>query len=220
VELSSRHAVHAQKKTVIASEQDRPDVAAARDAFFAEQIRAVPLDQIVVLDETYATTKFTRLRGRAPRQQRLKARVPHGHWKTLTVIAAITTAGVLASATVDAATSGEIFSTYVSDVLVPCLRPGMVVVMDNLSAHKVEGIREAIEGAQCRVVYLPPYSPDFSPIENIFSKFKQQLRTAGAREVPTLMHAIGHALSEVTANDCLGCFIACGYAATNEVKML
>ena len=195
-------------------------MAATRDCFFAEQLKDVPLDRIVVLDETYATTKFTRLRGRAPRRQRLVGRVPHGHWKTLTIIAAITTAGVLTTATVDAAASGDIFTAYVRDALVPALRPGMVVVMDNLAAHKVEGVLEAIEAAGCRLVYLPPYSPDLSPIENIFSKVKQLLRTSGPRSVPDLIEAIGDAFNSVTAQDCRNCFLSCGYPATNELKML
>lgn len=195
-------------------------MAAARDSFFAEQLRDVPLDHIVVLDETYATTKFTRLRGRAPRHRRLIGRVPHGHWKTLTIIAAITTAGVLSTVTVDAATSGEIFRAFIQDALVPVLQPGMVVVMDNLSAHKVAGVREAIQASGCRVVYLPPYSPDLSPIENIFSKAKQRLRSSDARKVPDLVVAIGDAFRSVTAEDCMNCFLDCGYNATNHVNVL
>ena len=165
----------------------------------------------MVLDESYATTSFTRLRGRSPRHQRLRAKAPHGHWKTLTMIAAITVKGVLAATTIDAATDAEVFRTFVRQALVPTLQKGMVVVMDNLAAHKVTGIREAIESAGCRLVYLPPYSPDFSPIENIWSKVKQTLRSREARDVPTLIHAIGESLAAVTAEDCINCFHACGY---------
>jgi transposase len=201
----------AKKKSVIASEQSRPDVVDARERFFVEQLKDVPLADVVVLDESYATTTFTRLRGRCPRNQRLKESVPAGHWKTLTLLAAITVAGVLTAATVNAATNAEVFGAFTTQCLVPALRPGMVVVMDNLSAHKVAGIREAIESAGCRLVYLPPYSPDMSPIENIWSKAKNLLRTTAARTVDELADAVAAALSAVTAQDCHGCFAACGY---------
>lgn len=200
-----------KKKSLIASEQLRPDVAQARDVFFAEQLKDVPLKDVVVLDESYATTTFTRLRGRCPRNQRLKARVPGGHWKRLTIIAAITVQGMLCASTINASTDAEVFRSFVNEVLVPNLRPGMVVVMDNLSSHKVTGIRDAIEAIGCRLIYLPPYSPDLSPIEPTWSKVKQRLRSIAARDVATLHDAIGMALNEVTAKDCLGCFTDCGY---------
>ena len=186
-------------------------MAEARSNFFAEQLKDTPLQDVVVIDESYATTTFTRLRGRCRRDQRLKAHVPHGHWKTLTMIGAITVQGVLAAASIDAATDAEVFRTFVSDVLLPSLRPGMVVVMDNLGAHKVEGIRQRIESAQCRLVYLPPYSPDLSPIENVWSKVKQTLRTTAARQVPALHQAIEDAFAAVRAEDCRNCFDECGY---------
>ena len=201
----------AKKKSLIAREQQRPDVALARDNFFAEQLRDVPLKDVVVLDESYATTQFTRLRGRCPRAQRLIAPVPHGHWKTITMLGAITLEGVLAAASIDAATDSEIFTSFIENVLVPALRPGMVVVMDNLPAHKIVAVRQAIEAARCRLVYLPPYSPDFSPIENIGSKVKQSLRTSAARVIPELGQAITAAMTAVTPTDCHGCFEACGY---------
>lgn len=200
-----------KKKSLSASEQTRPDVAAARAAFFARQLKDVPLDDVVVLDESYATTKFTRLRGRAPRGVRLRASVPHGHWKLLTVIAAMTISGVQAAMTIDAATDTDVFAAFVEQVLVPTLRPGQVVVMDNLAAHKVAWIVRRIEGAGCRVIFLPPYSPDFSPIEPMWSKVKQLLRTAAARTVEALQEAIGTALAAVTQSDCRGYFDHCGY---------
>ena len=201
----------AKKKSLIAREQQRPDVVLARDNFFAEQLKDVPLKDVVVLDESYATTQFTRLRGRCPRHERLIAPVPHGHWKTLTMLAAITIEGVLAAASIDAATDSEVFTVFIRDVLVPTLRPGMVVVMDNLAAHKIAAIGRAIEQAKCRLVYLPPYSPDFSPIENIWSKVKQSLRSRAARVIPALGEAITAALAAVTPTDCHDCFAACGY---------
>lgn len=186
-------------------------MAEARDQFFATQLRDVPLEKVVVLDESYATTMFTRLRGRCRQGRRLQAYVPHGHWKTLTILAAITVNGVLTAGSIDAATDGDVFRTFVGELLIPSLSEGMVVVMDNLAAHKVSGIREMIEAAGCRLVYLPPYSPDYSPIENIWSKVKQTLRSTGAREIPALNAAIEHALATVTAADCRNCFAACGY---------
>lgn len=164
-----------------------------------------------MLDESYATTTFTRLYGRSPRGVRLVGRVPHGHWKLLTIIAAMTTDGVLAAASIDASTDGDVFRSFVRDALVPALRRGQVVVMDNLAAHKVAGIRTAIEAAGCRVIYLPPYSPDLSPIEPMWSKVKQTLRTIGARTVDTLGDAIAAALNTITPADCRGYFRHCGY---------
>jgi transposase len=197
---------------VIASEQLRPDVQEARGNFFAEKLKDVPLEDVVVLDESYATTTFTRLHGRCPVNQRLKQRVPAGHWKRLTILAAITVTGVLAAATIDAATDTQVFGSFVRDCLVPALRPGMVVVMDNLSSHKVAGVREAIEAAGCRLVYLPPYSPDLSPIENIWSKAKSVLRMLEARTLEDLQAAVTLALEQVTARDCRNCFDECGYS--------
>ena len=194
-----------------ASEQLRPDVAAARDSFFASQLAGVALSDVVVVDESYATTQMTRLRGRAERGVRVVGRVPHGHWKLLTILAAVTTRGVLAAATVDAATDADVFTMFVREVLVPALRPGQVVVMDNLAAHKVAAVRRLIEAAGCRLVFLPPYSPDFSPIEPAWSKFKQALRTIAARAVAALDEAVGVALSTITAADCEGYFRHCGY---------
>jgi transposase len=123
----------------------------------------------------------------------------------------VTVHGVLAAATVDAATDADVFMTFVRAALVPALRPGQVVVMDNLAAHKVAGVRDLIEAAGCRLVYLPPYSPDLSPIEPMWSKLKQALRTTGARAAAALDEAVGSALATITAADCLGYFRHCGY---------
>lgn len=193
-----------------ASEQLRPDVAAGR-ACFLEQFADVPLADVVVLDESYATTAFTRLRGRSRRGVRLVGRVPHGHWKLLTILAAINVQGIVAAATIDAPTDGDVFRAFVDEALVPRLRRGQVVVMDNLSAHKIAGVRASIEAAGCRVVYLPPYSPDLSPIEPMWSKLKQALRSRGARTLAALTETVGEALTTITAGDCLGYFRHCGY---------
>jgi transposase len=170
------------------------------------------LCDIVVLDETYVTTKFTRLRGRSRRGERLVARVPYGQWELLTVLAAITVHGPLAAVSVRAAADSDVFRAFVDHALVPALRPGQVVVMDNLAVHKVRGVAESVVRAGCRVVYLPPYSPDLSPIECVFAKFKQHLRSAQARTVPALHEAVGHAPAAITAADCRGCFNHCGYS--------
>jgi transposase len=200
----------AKKKSLKASEQSRSDVAEARVAF-VEQIKDVPLQDLVVLDESYATSKFTRLRGRSLRGVRLRASVPHGHWKLLTILAAMTLRGVQAAMTIDAATDSDVFIAFIVQVLVPTLRPGQVVVMDNLAAHKIAAVRQFIEAAGCRVIYLPPYSPDLSPIEPMWSKVKQLLRSAAARTVEALQIAVGDALAAVRESDCLGYFEHCGY---------
>jgi len=186
-------------------------VQAARDAFFAEQLKDVLLENIVVLDESFATTIFTRLLMRCLRNRRLYERVPAGHWKRLTILAAITVRGVIAGATTDAATDADIFGTFINDCLTPALRPDMIVVMDNLSSHKVVGVREAVEAAGCRVIYLPPYSPDLSPIENVWAKTKSIVRDLSPRTVPDVEAAVTLALEAVTPTDCRHCFAACGY---------
>jgi hypothetical protein len=165
VEHAAADEAELQKKSLIAAEQLRPDVAARRAAFFAQALAGVAISDIVVLDESYATTKFTRLRGRSPRGQRLLARVPHGHWKLLTILAAMSVVGVVAAATIDAATDTDVFVGFITVALCPALRHGQVVVMDNLPAHHAAEVRHLIEAAGCRLIYLPPYSPDLSPIE-------------------------------------------------------
>lgn len=185
-------------------------MAAAREAF-ARRIADVPVQDLVVIDESYATTQFTRLRGRALRGRRVVCPVPHGHWKLLTVIAAMTLQGVQAAMTIDAATDGDVFEAFVTRVLVPTLRPGQVVVMDNLASHKLDRVVAAITGAGCRVEFLPPYSPDFSPIEPMWSKVKGHLRSTAARTVPALEQAVADALNTITPFDCRGYFEHCGY---------
>lgn len=145
------------------------------------------------------------------RSERLVSSVPQGHWKVLTIIAAMTIQGVQTAVTVDAPCDAEIFRSFVREALVPTLRPGQVVVMDNLGAHKVSGIRQAIEGVGAGLLYLPPYSPDLSPIEPMWSKAKQRLRTLAARTVQTLGQAVQQALATITACDCQGFFRHCGY---------
>lgn len=144
---------------------------------------------------------MTRLYARAPRGDRVHGAVPGGHWKMLTILGALGYTGMLAVMTVEAATDREIFLAYLEQVLCPKLRPGHVVVMDNLSAHKVTGVRERIEQTGAALIYLPPYSPDLNPIEKAWSKLKQKLRAVEARTVPALDHAIQHLLPTLTQQD-------------------
>ena len=166
------------------------------------------------IDESGAKTNMTRTRGRAPRGQRVIEHVPRGHWQTTTMIAAIRTTGPCAPMMISGATDSDVFRCYVRHVLVPELTPGDVVVLDNLQPHKAQGVREMIEAAGAAVLYLPPYSPDFNPIENMWSKVKQYLRSAAARTHETLLSAIAAALRTIGIDDCVGFFRHCGYLAT------
>jgi len=154
---------------------------------------------------------MTRLRGRAPRGERLIDKSPHGHWKTTTLIAALGIEGVRCSTVVDGAVNAAIFESFIEHVLVPELRPGDVVIMDNLSSHKRVKTRALIESAGATVEYLPPYSPDLNPIEMIFSKVKQLLRSLGCRTRDALWSSMQSVLDRVTASDARHCFEHCGY---------
>src|SRR5262249_26572973 len=155
-----------------------------------------------------------------PKGQRVVAKVPGGHWMIVTMISAIRTTGPFAAASIVGATDSEVFRVYVREVLGPQLRPGDVVVMDNLAPHKASGLREAIERAGAQLRSLPPYSPDFNPIENMWSKVKGKLRALAARSIDSLHDAIGTALATVTPSDCIGFFRHCGYIATSNSAQL
>ncbi len=157
---------------------------------------------------------MTRLRGRAPRGERVVEYAPHGHWHTTTMISAIRLTGVEAPMVIDGAMDSLVFRGYVDWLLTPTLQAGDIVVMDKLSSHKAAGVREAIEAVGASLLYLPPYSPDLNPIEAMWSKVKQSLRGAAARTSRTLFKAIGDALRSVTLDDCRGFFQGCGYIAT------
>jgi transposase len=156
---------------------------------------------------------MARLRGRAPRGERCRAAVPHGHWKTTTFTAGLRLSGLAAPMILDGPMDGAAFRAYVEHVLVPELTPGDVVVMDNLPAHRVSGVRQAIEAAGATLIYLPPYSPDFNPIELAFAKLKALLRAATARTVPELWDAIGATLDAFTPAESRNYFAAAGYDA-------
>ncbi len=167
--------------------------------------------KLVFIDETWAKTNMARTRGYAPAGERLIGAAPHGHWHTTTFVGALTTRGFIAPLVIDGAVNGELFLGYVEQVLVPELRRGDVVVLDNLGSHKLAGVRRAIEGAGCRVLYLPPYSPDLNPIENAFSKLKALLRAAAERTVDRLWATIGRLLDRFTRRECRNYFRHCGY---------
>lgn len=168
-------------------------------------------DHLVFIDETWAKTNMTRPRGRSQRGTRLVAKIPHGHWKTTTFLAALRNRGLTAPLVIDGAINGELFLAYVEQQLVPTLQPGDIVVMDNLSSHKKAGVREAIESVGATVLYLPPYSPDFNPIEQVFSKFKWLLRSACERTVNALWNTCGKLLDEFSPDECRNYFRHCGY---------
>ncbi len=201
----------AQKKSLRAAEQSRPDVAAARTAWRERQPR-LDSAHLVFIDETWATTNMTRPRGRCRRGDRLVAAVPHGHWKTSTFVAALRLKGLAAPLVLDGAINGEAFRAYVEQFLAPTLAPGDIVVMDNLSSHKVAGVREAIEARGAALMYLPPYSPDLNPIEQSFSKLKALIRKAGARTREALWNAIGELVTTFEPNECANYFTNAGYA--------
>ena len=163
---------------------------------------------------------MTRLYGRSLRGQRLIDKTPHGHWQTTTVIGAVDTDGMRCSQVIEGGVNGKLFLKFVKEVLVPTLRKGDVVVMDNLGSHKVKGVREAIEAAGAEVLYLPPYSPDLNPIEMIFSKLKSGLRKLACRTREALWEAIPRILASVTKKQARKCFAHCGYAATVKLKVL
>ena len=216
-----------QKKTAHASEQDRPDVLKRREAWFEAQPDLDPA-RLVFIDVGagsaidpgdrlscggWAKTNMARTHGRAPRGERLRVGVPHGHWKTTTVVAALTLRGMIAPFVLSGPINREAFEAYVAQVLVPELRPGDVVVMDNLSSHKGPRVRALIEAAGAALLFLPPYSPDFNPIENAFAKLKALLRKAAERTVAGLWHAIGRIVDTFSPRECANYFAAAGYDA-------
>jgi transposase len=208
-----RHKITRKKKTAHAAEQDRPDVRKRREAWFEGQLDLDP-ERLIFIDETWASTNMARRYGRAPRGRRLRAGVPHGRWKTITFLAGLRTSGVVAPFVLDGPINRAAFETYVEKVLVPELRPGDVVILDNLSSHKGARVRALIEAAGAKLLYLPPYSPDFNPIENAFAKLKALLRKAAARTIEGLWAAIGHLLDAFTPQECANYFAAAGYDAT------
>ena len=168
-------------------------------------------ERLVFIDETWASTNMARTYGRAPRGERLRAAIPHGHWKTTTFVAGLRNTGMIAPMVLDGPINGELFQAYVDQVLVPELRRGDVVIMDNLGRHKGAGIRTSIEAAGATLLYLPPYSPDFNPIEQAFAKLKSALRRAAERTLDGLWATIGHVIQAFTPAECANYLAAAGY---------
>jgi transposase len=197
-----------------ASEQSRPDVAARREQWRAEVMPGLGAGRVVFLDETAAKTNMARSHGYAPRGQRLGGQAPYRRWQTTTFLGAMRAGGFAAPLVVDGAMTSELFLAYVERVLIPELRAGDVVVLDNLSCHTQKAVRDRIEAAGFRVEYLPAYSPDLNPIEMAFSKLKRLLRKAAARTVEALWEAIGRLLDCFSPQECANYIRHAGYPAT------
>jgi transposase len=200
------------KKSLHAAEQHRPDVAAKRERWRRHQHR-IAASRLVFVDETWAKTNMTRTHGRAPRGQRLVARVPHGHWTTMTFLAALRSDRIEAPCVVDGPINGAIFLAWVQQFLVPTLQPGDVVVLDNLGSHKGIAVRRTIRAAGAHLLFLPPYSPDLNPIEMMFAKLKTLLRKAGERSIAAVWHRIGTLLDEFSSAECSNYLSHAGYAS-------
>jgi transposase len=198
---------------VHASEQDRPDVARRRRWWRRFQPK-LDISRLVFIDETWTKTNMTRLRGWWRRGEPLLAKAPHGHWRTLTFIAALRCDAITAPCVLDGPINGESFHAYVEQILVPTLKPGDIVVLDNLGSHKGVGIRSLIRKAGARLAFLPPYSPDLNPIEQAFAKLKTLLRRAEARTIEAVSNRIGDLLSTFTGTECTNYFRNAGYGST------
>ena len=197
---------------MFAAEQDRADVARRRLRWKKYQARIDP-SRLVFIDETWAKTNMTRTRGWRRKGQPLVAKVPHGHWKTLTFLAALRHDAITAPFVLDGPINGEAFLAYVEQILVPTLKPGDVVVMDNLGSHKNHAIRSAIRAAGAKLIFLPPYSPDLNPIEQVFAKLKTLLRKAAERSVEAVWKRIGALLNCFPSAECAAYFRNAGYAS-------
>ena len=197
---------------MLPAEQSRPDIAFKRARWQVHQDRIDPR-RLVFIDETWIKTNMAPLRGWGPRGQRLGASVPHGHWKTLTFIAALRHDRVDAPCVIDGPINGESFRTYVEQVLVPELRPGDIVVKDNLGSHKTPAIRQAIRAAGAKLFYLPAYSPDLNPIEQVVAKLKHLLRKAAERTKEAVWRRIGSLLDQFTPQECQNYIRNAGYGS-------
>jgi transposase len=196
-----------------AKEQDRPDVARRREQWKRYQGKIDP-QRLVFIDETWAKTNMTPLRGRCARGQRLLAKVPFGRWRTSTILAALRADGLTAPCVIDGPINGEWFRAYVEQILSPSLRAGDIVIMDNLGSHKGIHVRRAIRAAGAKLFFLPPYSPDLNPIEQVFSKLKALIRRAQPRSPESLWRSIGPFLQKFVPQECRRYIANAGYAST------
>jgi transposase len=185
-------------------------VQAARQQWKQDQAKLDPA-KLVFLDETWTSTNMTALRGRSPRGTRCIGAAPHGHWLTSTFIAALRVDSITAPMVADGPMDGQLFLEWVRQFLCPTLRPGDIVIADNLSSHKVAGVSLAIEATGAKLMYLPPYSPDMNPIEQVFSKLKTLLRKAGLRTLEALTTKIAELLDTITPRECRNYLAAAGY---------
>jgi transposase len=197
---------------VVAGERDRPDVARRRAQWTKYQDRIEP-ERLVFIDETWTKTNMAPLRGWAPCGERLIAKVPHGRWKTTTFLAALRHDRIDAPWLLEGPIDGESFRTYVEKVLLPTLRQGDIVIMDNLGSHKGKAVRALIRSAGAKLFFLPKYSPDLNPIEQVFAKLKHLLRKAAARTVEAICNAVGQLLGTFSAEECANYFSNSGYQA-------
>lgn len=187
-------------------------MARKRDRWKRHQHRLDPR-RLAFIDETWAKTNMTRTQGRAPRGQRLMAKVPHGHWKTLTFLAALRHDRIDAPYVLDGPINGDYFRAWVEQCLVPTLSPGDVVIMDNLGSHKGKAVRQAIHNAGAHLIFLPPYSPDLNPIEQVFAKLKTLLRKVNARTIEDTWRRIGSLLDHFSPKECASYIRHAGYAS-------
>jgi len=187
-------------------------VKAAREQWVDGQNDLDPA-RLIFIDESGLSTNMAHLRGWAPKGERCRAAIPHGHWKTITFVGGLTLTGFVAPMLLDGPMNGEYFLAWVEQFLAPALQPGHVVVMDNLSAHKVAGVKDAIEAQGAKLLYLPAYSPDLNPIENAFAKLKAHVRKAAARTFDALEAAAAQALTQFKAAECLNFFAHAGYGS-------
>ena len=206
-------AVSAIKKSLLASEQDRPDIVKARLEWIEgrQPIMREQQGRLIFLDETSTNTKMTRLRGRFRKGERLRAKAPFGHWCTQTLIAGLRSGGFIAPWVVNAPMNRLIFDTYVETQLAPALGPGDVVILDNLAAHKSGKAQMLLRAKGAWLLFLPPYSPDLNPIEMAFAKLKAHLRKTAARTIDDLLKAIGDICSLFSMQECSNYFAAAGY---------
>jgi transposase len=202
----------AQKKTLSAAERDEE----ARAAWRAEASRWDPAD-LLFLDETSTHTALTRRRARAPRGQRAHATVPRNHGPNVTLLAVLGPAGIATALSIEGAATRPVFDAFVAEFLIPVLRPGQTLVLDNLAVHKSPRAQALVEAAGCRLLFLPPSSPDLNPIEPIFAKVKTALRASAARTGDALLEATRAALDAVTAADAAGCYADCGFPLTLQL---
>lgn len=201
-----------------ASEQDRPWIARRRAQWRKYQNRLDPR-RLVFIDETWAKTNMTRTHGRCQRGDRLRAKVPHGRWRTLTFLAALRCDRIDAPCVIDGPINGQIFLAYVEQFLVPTLSPGDIVIMDNLGSHKGTAVRRAIRTAGAKLLFLPPYSPDLNPIEQVFAKLKTLLRKTGERSVEATWKRIGQLLDAFPPTECANYLVNSGYAQSKTITL-